>query len=144
MCQYLLGMSKDQSVQVFNQKANTSGTWCTNMTTNRHKLTNSYGPRFLYARSYAQVLTDCDHKGVTNNTSVASKTKGINLDRSFTSVVNGHCQNSFRDDTCSIFRSKDMVNNRSYASVVGNTASNTTKDNSMTVNTSPPRGGISY
>ena len=29
-------------------------------------------------------------------------------------------------------------------SVVGNTASNTTKYNSMTVNTSPPRGGISY
>ena len=67
-----------------------------------------------------------------------------NLDRSFTSVVNGHCQNSFRDDTCGSFQFKDMVNNRSYASVVGSTASNTTKDNTMTVHTSPPRGGASY
>ena len=86
-------MSKNQSVEVFNEKSSTSGIGCEKMTSNRDKPANSYGPRIVYARSYAQVLTDCHNKAVTNKISGGSKTKGVNLERSITSVVNG--QNSF-------------------------------------------------
>ena len=143
LCQYLLGMSKNQSVKFVRQKVKTSGTWFKNMTTNSPKLANSYGPMFSDARLYAQVLKDGDQKGVTDNNSVASKTKGVNLNRSVTSVVSSHCHNSLRDYTGSISHSKNIDKNRSYASVVGN-AANITKDNSISVDTSPPRSGVAY
>ena len=114
------------------------------MSTNRKKVTNSYDPIIVDSRSYAQVLKACGQKGVNNGKNVASKAKSVNLHWSVTSVVNDHCQNSFRDDTCSIFQSKGIEQKRSYLSAVVNAASNTTKDNSMTADASQSRGGASY
>ena len=140
LCQYLLGMSKNQSVKVFKQEANTSDTWFKNMTTNCQSSVNSYGPVLLGAKSYAQVLKD----GGKNNTidyTMDSQNKGVKLNRSFTSVVNGYGHNSFRDHTDASSHSKDIDSERSYLSVVGNTVS-TNKDKNGLVHKSPPRGGV--